>query len=220
MAGTALICRAALLRRLGKLLELTLLPFLTFYLLAESRAVRASALRFVPEGMHSEIARFGGAIDRALRSYVRGQAIVCLVIGVATGTALALLGSPVPLLLGLLVGFAELVPYLGFLVVAIAIALAGLSVSPLHSLTAVAVYVVINWAIGTFVTPRVMGRYLKMHPFVVTVSVLAGTQIFGPAGALIALPGAAMIRAVVGELALPAVPRAGVEASIPLDAHL
>ena len=105
------------------------------------------------------------------------------------------------LLLGLLVGFAEKVPYLGFLVAAFAIGLAGLSVSPLQALAGVAAYAVINWVIGALVTPRVMGRYLKMHPFVVTVSVLAGTQIFGPAGALLALPGAAMLQAVVGELA-------------------
>jgi predicted PurR-regulated permease PerM len=45
-----------------------------------------------------------------------------------------------------------------------------------------------------------MGRYLKMHPFVVTVSVLAGAQLLGPAGALLALPGAAVLQAVIGEL--------------------
>jgi len=219
LAGTLAGWAGRGLGGLGQVLGLALLPFLAFYLLAESKAVRASALRFVPESIHSEIVRLGGAVDRALRSYVRGQAIVCLVTGIAVGVGLALLGSPVPLLLGLLAGFAELVPYLGFLVAAIAIALAGLSVGPLHSLTAVAVYVVINWAIGTFVTPRVMGRYLKMHPFVVTVSVLAGTQIFGPAGALLALPGAAMIQAVVGELAAPAARPTGEAASTSLDAQ-
>jgi predicted PurR-regulated permease PerM len=189
---------------LGQVLELALLPLLAFYLLAESAAVRLSALRFVPEDAHTQITRICGAVDRALRSYVRGQAIVCLVMGVVMGAALALLGSPVALLLGLLVGFAELVPYLGFLVAAIAIALAGLSVDPIHALAGVATYIAINWLIGAFVTPRVMGRYLKMHPFIVTVSILAGAQIFGPAGALLALPGAAMIQAVVGELASPA----------------
>jgi len=190
----------------GQVLELALLPLLAFYLLAESKAVRASALRFVPEGAHSVLVRLGVAVDRALRSYVRGQAIVCVVMGIVVGAALVLLGSPVALLLGLLVGFAELVPYLGFLVAAIAIALAGLSVDPIHAFSGVAAYVVINWLIGAFVTPRVMGRYLKMHPFIVTVSILAGVQIFGPAGALLALPGAAMIQAVVGELAPPAKP--------------
>ena len=204
---------------LGQVLGLALLPLLAFYLLAESTAVQVSALRFVPGGAHSEIVRLGGAVDRALRSYVRGQAIVCLVMGIAVGVGLVLLGSPVALLLGLLVAFAELVPYLGFTVAAIAIALAGLSVSPLHALAGVAAYFAINWLIGTFVTPRVMGRYLKMHPFIVTVSVLAGTQIFGPAGALLALPGAAMLQAVIGELAAPAAPRTGEGAPVPLDAH-
>jgi predicted PurR-regulated permease PerM len=180
--------------------------------------VKVSALRFVPEGAHAEIGRLGGAVDRALRSYVRGQAIVCLVMGIAVGVGLALLGYPVALLLGLLVGLAEVVPYLGFLVAAVAIALAGLSVSPLHALAGVAGYVVINWVIGTFVTPRVMGRYLKMHPFVVTVSVLAGTQIFGPAGALLALPGAAMLQAVVGELTAPAAHQPEEETPLPLNA--
>ena len=207
------------LGNLGRVLGLVLLPLLAFYLLAESTAVKVSALRFVPAGAHSEITRLGGAVDRALRSYVRGQAIVCLVMGVAVGAVLALLGSPVALLLGLLVGFAEVIPYLGFLVAAIAIALAGLSVNLFHALAGVAAYVVINWVIGTFVTPRVMGRYLKMHPFIVTVSVLAGTQIFGPAGALIALPGAAMLQAVVGELAAPATHDAEEPAALPPDLH-
>jgi predicted PurR-regulated permease PerM len=202
---------------LGQVLGLALLPLLAFYLLAESRAVQVSALRFVPEGAHGEIVRLGGAVDRALRSYVRGQAIVCLVMGIAVGATLALLGSPVALLLGLLVGVAELVPYLGFLVAAVAVALAGLSVSPLQALAGVAAYAVINWAIGTFVTPQVMGRYLKMHPFIVTVSVLAGTQIFGPAGALLALPGAAVLQAVVGELAVPAASRTEEEPLVPVD---
>jgi predicted PurR-regulated permease PerM len=179
------------------------LPVLAFYLLAEPTAVRVSALRFVPAGAHGELARLGRAVDRALRAYVRGQAIVCLVMGVAVGASLALIGSPVALLLGLLVGFGELVPYLGFLIAAAAIALAGLTIGPLHAAAGVAIYAFINWAIGTFVAPRVMGRYLKMHPFVVTVSILAGTQIFGPAGALLGLPGAAMLQAVVGELATP-----------------
>jgi len=206
LAGTLAGWAGKGLGGIGQVLELALLPFLAFYLLAESTAVQVSALRFVPEGAHSEVVRLGGAVDRALRSYVRGQAIVCLVMGVTVGATLALLGSPLALLLGLLVGFAEVIPYLGFLVASIAIALAGLSVSPLHALAGVVAYVVINWVVGAFVTPRVMGRYLKMHPFIVTVSILAGIQVFGPAGALLGLPGAAMIQAVIGEVTAPVLP--------------
>jgi predicted PurR-regulated permease PerM len=190
----------------GQVLGLLLLPWLAFYLLTDATAIRDSALRFIPASAHGEIQRLGQAIDRALRSYVRGQAIVCLVMGIAVGSVLALLGSPVALLLGLIVGLAELVPYVGFLAAAIAIALAGFSVDPAHAVAGVGAYFVINWAIGTFVAPQVMGRYLKMHPFIVTVSVLAGTQLFGAAGAILALPGAAMIQAAIGAMTAPATP--------------
>ncbi|MEO5617848.1 MAG: AI-2E family transporter [Candidatus Eisenbacteria bacterium] len=186
---------------IGNLLGLTLVPLLAFYLLAESDAVRVSALRFVPEEAGVELSRLGGVVDRALRSYVRGQAIVCLMTGALVGAALAVLQHPMALLLGFVVAVAELIPYLGFMVAAAAIALAGFSVSPYQALLGLAVYIGLNWAIGTLITPRVIGRYLRMHPFIVTVSVLAGAQLMGPAGALLALPAAAVIQAVIGELA-------------------
>lgn len=186
---------------IGHLLGLALLPLLAFYLLADSDAVKASALGFIPEASRPDITRLGGAVDRALRSYVRGQAIVCLVTGAAVCAGLALVHHPVALLLGLLAGAAEVIPYLGFMVVVAAIALAGSSVGPLQMLLGLAVYIGLNWTIGAFVTPRLMGRYLRMHPFVVTVSVLAGAQLLGAEGALLALPAAAVVQALIGELA-------------------
>jgi predicted PurR-regulated permease PerM len=200
---------------IGHLLGLALLPLLAFYLLAESDAVQVSALKFIPEASRPDITRLGGAVDRALRSYVRGQAIVCLVTGVSVCAGLALVHHPVALLLGLLAGAAEVIPYVGFLVVVVAIALAGSSVGPWQMLLGLAVYVGLNWTIGTFVTPRLMGRYLRMHPFVVTVSVLAGAQLLGAAGALLALPVAAVVQALIGELA-PA--RTGASAARPAPA--
>ena len=188
---------------LGELLGLALLPLLAFYLLGDSEEVRASALRFVPAEAQPELVRMGSAVDRAIRGWVRGQAIVCLVTGAAMAVALSLQHYPAALLIGVLTGVAELIPYLGFMVAFVALALAGLSVDPPTALAGVLTYIVINWTIGTFVTPRVMGRFLKMHPFVVTVSVLAGAQLLGPAGALLALPGAAVVQSLIGQLTGP-----------------
>jgi predicted PurR-regulated permease PerM len=98
------------------------------------------------------------------------------------------------------VAAAELIPYVGVAAAAVAILLAGSTVSLFQAVIGVGLYIGFNWAIGAFVTPRVMSRYLKLHPFVVTVSVLAGAQLLGPAGALLALPGTAVLQAVIGEL--------------------
>jgi predicted PurR-regulated permease PerM len=177
--------------------------------MADSAAVRASALGFVPSPMRPEILRLGRSVDRALAGYVRGQAIVCIVMGAAIGIALSFLHHPSAALLGTIAGIAELIPYLGPIVTGAGIVLAGATASPLQAVLGLAAYVVINWAVGTFVTPRVMGRYLKMHPFVVTVSVLAGARLLGPAGALLALPAAAVLQAIVAELATDDDPTAG-----------
>jgi len=188
---------------LGSLVGLLLLPVLAFYLLAEREDVKQSAFGFVPARYHDSMIDLGVAIDRALRSYVRGQAIVCLVMGVAVGIVLAILRYPYALFLGVLVGLAEVIPYLGFAIALIAIALTGFTIGILQGLVGVAAYAVINNLVGIFVTPRLMSRYMTLHPYVVTVSILAGSQLLGPAGFMIALPAAAVIQALVARLGSP-----------------
>jgi predicted PurR-regulated permease PerM len=120
------------------------------------------------------------------------------VTGGGVGIALALVGYPAALLLGLLAGIAQVIPYAGFAGTAVTIALVGLGLDPFHAVLGVAIYVAVDWAVGTFITPHVMERFLKLHPFVVTVSVLAGARWLGPAGALLALPGVAVLQALIG----------------------
>ncbi len=189
------------LGNLGALVGLALVPMLAFYLLAEREAVETSALRFVPEDARARVQALLAAVDRALRSYVRGQTVVCLTMGVVVGVVLAVIGFPVPALLALLVGVAEVIPILGFWTASLAIVLAGFSVSPLLALGGWLAYVIANQLVGLLVTPRVMARHMKMHPFVVTVSILAGGALMGAAGAVLALPLAAALQSIVAELA-------------------
>ena len=184
---------------IGSALAFILVPVLALYLLAERDDVRASLMRFIPESGHDTLLRGEEALDRALRSYVRGQATVCLVMGIVVGLALAVMGFPYALLLAVIVGIAEVLPIIGALVVSVAIALAGLTISVTQAILGLVAYLVINWAVGAFVTPRLMGHHLKMHAFIITVSVLAGASLLGGAGAMLALPAAAAAQALVEE---------------------
>jgi len=188
---------------IGQVFGFLLAPLLAFYLLADRDAVRESLMRFMPEGAHETLPRAELALDRALKSYVRGQATVCAAMGVIVGSALASLGYPYALLLAVVVAVAEVLPVIGAFLVCIAVLFVGLSVSPGFALLGVGAYLVINWAVGAFVSPQLMGHHLKMHPFVVTVSVVAGASLLGAAGAMLALPGAAAIQAIVEEFARP-----------------
>ena len=186
---------------LGRLFGLALLPVLAFYLLADREAVRSSALRFVPEDLRPQTERLLGAVDPALKAYVRGQSLICLVIGTVTGLVLALLGFPMTLFLAVMVGIAEVIPFLGFWIAAAAIGLVGYSMSPGMALAGLGAYILINSLMSYFVTPRLLGHEIKMHPFVITVSILGGGTLLGPAGGILALPAAAMAQAVIAEFA-------------------
>ena len=178
--------------RVDQILGFAVLPVLTFYLLADRERVRESMLRFLPGRARESLLAAGPAIHRALQSYVRGQVLVCVTMGVATGSMLAT------------AGIREIVPFLGAFVASLAIGLSGLSLDPWHGLLGLGLYTLNNWLLGAFVTPRVMERYLELHPFAVIVSVLCGAQLLGPPGAILALPVAAVTQALIEDLREPA----------------
>lgn len=190
-----------LFSRVEQVLGLAVLPILAFYLVADSDRVRDSLLRLLPEHARDSLLSAGPAVDRALKSYVRGQALVCLTMGVGTGAMLAIAHVPNAFFLGVLAGLAETLPLVGAFVATIAIVLSGLTLDLGHGLLGLGLYSTNNWLLGTFVTPRVMERYLEIHPFVVIVSVLTGARLLGPAGAILALPIAAVTQALVEHLA-------------------
>ena len=203
-AGFLVTWIGGLFSRVDQLLGLAVLPILTFYILADRERVRSGLLRFLPRRVHEGLLARGPAVNRALQSYVRGQTVVCVTMGVGTWAVLAIAGVPNALFLGVLAGLGEIVPFLGALVTSLAILLSGLSLDLGHGLIGLALYTLNNWLLGSFVTPRVMERYLEMHPFTVIVAVLAGAQLLGPAGAILALPIAAVTQALVTDQENPA----------------
>lgn len=202
IAGATLSWIGGAFARFDQILGLAVLPVLTFYLLADRKRVQESMLGFLPQEARATLVAVGASMHRALQSYVRGQALVCLVQGTATGAMLAMAGVPNALLLGVLAGVCEIIPFLGASLTGTAIVLSGLTRDVTHAAIGLAIYLLNNWLLSTFVTPRVMERYLKLHPFAVIVSVLAGAQLLGPAGAIVALPAAAVVQAAIEDFAL------------------
>ena len=188
-----------LLGGLGQLATVVLLPLFSFYLLADRDGASAGLLAKVPPGQRIVAVRIRDALDGALRSYVRGQALVCLAMGTTMSVVLQLLGFPVALMLGFVVGLGEIIPILGFWLAASAIALEGYSKSPGLAVAGVVAYIVVNNLMETFVSPRLLGRQMKLHPLIVNVSVIGGGMLLGPAGAILALPVAASVKALLDE---------------------
>ncbi len=182
----------SLLSHVVQLAGLVVVPIIAFHLLRDGRRFTAWMVSLVPAERRLGVLGVVRDIDSALAAYVRGQTLVCAMMGVAVGVALTIIGFPYAPLLGAFAGLAEAVPYVGALVIEILLVVIGLSVSPALAVIGPVVYFVLNQILGMTVTPHLMGRRLNLHPVVVILAVFAGGSLAGFVGMLLALPAAAI----------------------------
>lgn len=164
-----------------------------YMLLDFSKLARAIDRRFPPHpGSEPLLVR----MEHAVAGYVKGQLLVSLIIGASAGLGLWVLGAVglVPgadtyaPLFGAWVAVMELIPYLGPWLGAVPAALYALVVHPLSVLWVVILFLVVHQVEGHVVVPKVMGSALRLHPLLVIFGLLAGGEIYGLAGILVALP--------------------------------
>lgn len=150
-------------------------------------------------------------IGRAFGGYIRGTLIAMLLIGSLTGGGLALLGVPYALLLGILAGFTELLPYLGpWISGTVSVLVALITVDPGKALQVVLLFILIQNIEGNVIEPLVMSRAVKINPLVVIVAVLIGLDLLGIVGAILAVPVAAAIQIIILRVLAPAIRRSSV----------
>jgi predicted PurR-regulated permease PerM len=187
---------------IGKLLfSLVVVIVASIYMLLDfSKLARAIDRRFPPHpGSKPLLAR----VEQAVAGYVKGQLLVSLIIGASAGVGMWALGALgwVPgadkyaLLFGAWVGVTELIPYLGPWLGAIPAGLYALVVDPISLLWVTILFLFIHQIEGHVVVPNVMGSALRLHPLLVIFGLLAGGEIYGLAGILVALPLLAATRA-------------------------
>jgi predicted PurR-regulated permease PerM len=187
--------------RLGGSVALTILgnavliPVALFYLLMDWDRFVARLLELVPPPMRSAFDSFTSEADSVLGQYLRGQLLVMLIMAAFYAAGLALFGLDLALPIGIFTGLAMFIPYLGFGIGLLLAILAGLL--QFASIKAV-VMVVVVYGVGQvveslFLTPRLVGERIGLHPLAVIFALLAFGQVFGFFGVLIALPASAVL---------------------------
>ena len=180
---------------IGKLLfsAIVILVVSIYMLLDFPKLERSVNRRFPPEsGSEPLILR----MEHSLVSYVKGQSLVSLIIGTSAGVGLWLFGvlgwlphgQKYALLFGAWVAITELIPYLGPWLGAIPPFLYALVVNPVSAIWVFLLFLAIHQVEGHVVVPKVMGSALRLHPLLVIFGLLAGGEIYGLPGALVALP--------------------------------
>lgn len=187
-------------RGLGALLTLLgylfLTPILGFYLLRDYERITAWLASLVPVGRRAAVTAFAVEYDRLLSRYLRGQLIAAATVGVLTGLGLWLLGFPYALLVGVVAGVFNVVPYLGLIVSLIpALIIALFTGSFLLSLGKIAVvFAVVQVLDGSVIGPKIVGESVGLHPVWVILALSVSGFFFGFVGLLVAIPLAVLVK--------------------------
>lgn len=174
---------------------LIITPLVSFYLLRNWDRIVERFDTLLPRDMAPTIREQMAAIDATVAGWVRGQATVCLILGIGYGLGLTAVGLEFGLVVGFLTGLISFIPYFGCgigLVVALGIALAQFGIGA-KIVMVVGVFVVGQIVEGYILTPRLVGEKVGLHPVWVIFALFAGGALFGFTGVLLAVPVAAVI---------------------------
>jgi predicted PurR-regulated permease PerM len=167
-------------------LAITIVPFWTYFLLRDFSQIRNSVYRSLPKAIRADVRSILTMLDHSVGAWVRGQLLLMLIIGTVQTIVLTLLGIDYALLLGLVAGLLEVVPNIGPTLAAIPAILVALTRSPgLALVTAIAANLIQNLE-NSFVVPRVLGESVGLHPVVMMVMLVVGTEIAGLPGLILA----------------------------------
>jgi len=176
--------------------NLALLPILTFYFLRDWDKLVERIAAVIPRAYIGTVTRLALESNDVLGAFIRGQFLVMIALGVIYAAGLSLVGLNLGLLIGLVAGVISFIPYLGAttgIVLAVVAALFQSQGFDLQLLVLVGVVFTVGQLMESYVlTPRIVGDKIGLHPVAVIFAVMAGGQLFGFLGMLLALPVAAV----------------------------
>jgi predicted PurR-regulated permease PerM len=166
------------------------------YLLADGERFKLGAIRFLPVQYRDDALVLFSDVIETLSRYLSGLLVSLTFQGVASTIALTILGVPFAILLGIWTAIGAIVPFIGSYIGGIPATIVAFTVSPTTGILTALTYVLINFVDGNLIAPRVQGNAIRVSPLFVFLAVIAGGQIAGIWGALMAVPTLAVVRVV------------------------
>ena len=161
---------------------------LAFYFSVQEDSFKGFIRSIVPSRHRLYVSDLTGRMQKQMGLWLRGQLILALVIFVLTFLVLSALHVPNALVLAMLAGLFEVVPYIGPILSAVPATLIAFTVSPLTAALVVVAYVIIQQLENHVLQPRIMGKVLGLNPLIVILAILIGAQLAGVLGAILAVP--------------------------------
>lgn len=172
---------------------------LSFYMLLEQNSIKKFLEQSIPIDSKEKVFEIIKKIGSKMGSWLRGQVLLMIIIGLFDGLALTILGVPYALVLAVWGGLTEIIPYIGPWLGLVPAVLVAFTVSPVKALLVLIIFIVIQQLEAQFLAPKIMSKAVGLSPVIIILALLVGAKLMGILGVLIAVPVAAALAVLVQE---------------------
>ncbi|RHW40591.1 AI-2E family transporter [Neobacillus notoginsengisoli] len=179
---------AGLANLADSILVIAVIPFIAFYMLKDYELIKRTAWYLTPKKWRRQGVRFLSDVNESLGGYIRGQLLVCVIVGLVSSLLFWFFGLRFPLLLGLVVALTNVIPYFGPIFGAIPAVFIAATMSTKLVFITLGIVFVLQFIEGNVLSPYIVGKSLHMHPLLIMFSIVAGSEIGGIPGLILAVP--------------------------------
>ena len=186
---------------LEAILVFLIAPVIAFYLLIDLPRRREDVIGLMPPRFRDEILHVAGQLGTAIGGFLRGQVLVAIIVGILTSVGFAIIGLPFFLVIGMIAGLLNIIPFVGpWVGGALGVTVALVFEDPQTAVWAAVVAAAVQQIDNHFISPTVLRATVRLHPATIILALLAGGAIGGLWGVLLAVPTVAMVKIIVGHL--------------------
>ncbi|RST73907.1 AI-2E family transporter [Siminovitchia acidinfaciens] len=176
---------------------LAVIPFISFYILKDLEQIKKAAWYLTPKKWRKKGMEFLTAVNISLGGYIRGQLLVCVLIGTISSLLFWFIGLDYPVIMGAIIAFTNIIPYFGPVIGAVPVITFALLSSVKLALMAGGIIVLLQLLEGNILSPYIVGKSINIHPLFIIAALIIGGEAGGIIGMLIAVPLLAILKVAV-----------------------
>lgn len=181
-------------------LAIVTVPLILFYLLKDGRKLPRYIMGFLPTKLRGKSGQVLKDMNHQISTYIRGQIIVSLCIGILLYIGYVIIGLKYSLVLAAIAACTAVIPYLGPAIAITPALVVAIVTSPVMLLKMIVIWTVVQLIEGKFISPQIMGKSLQVHPITILFVILTSGHLFGVAGVILAVPGYAVLKVIATSL--------------------
>jgi len=172
----------------SKIFTIVLIPILSFYFLNDKEYFKKKMYFCIPKDYRNHVLKLSKDVNKVISQFIKGRVLVAIFVGITTTIALFFLKIDFALIIGLMAGIADIIPYFGPVIGIIPAVFFALLKSPIRALWVIIIFTIIQQIENNIITPKVVGESVGIHPVTVILSLIIGGGFFGVTGMILAIP--------------------------------